>query len=1035
LKKRILLALVSVAVTVNVAGVVLYSQVVAGGHSDKDLAVSLEAVSASLGTGPAPAVASSYDLSAHQTLSRVVILIKENYVEPERIQPYEMFLGALDYIEKTVAEVIVDDSQAPRRIAVSVSSARHVLDLERLGGLDQLWEVTLALRDIFQFVQEHIEDPEQRRDIEYAAINGMLSSLDPHSILLKPENFEDVKMSTKGEFGGLGIVISIREGALTVVSPIEGTPASRAGLKAKDQIVKIGEESTVNMSLDEAVSRLRGKPGTRVNIWVQRKGWSEPRRYSMTRAVIKIESVASRMLDDGIGYVKVKSFQANTFDDLHTHLERLRRRQQGDLNGLVLDLRNNPGGLLDQAILVSDRFVDRGAIVITVGEGNRRRDVKSAHASGTEDTYPIAVLVNGGSASASEIVSGALKNHDRAIVIGQQTFGKGSVQVLYDFKDRSALKLTIAQYLTPGDISIQSVGITPDIEIMPASINGKEVRLFVADASPREADLERHLETPAAVTQGTQLAPAGAEQFDPRASKPVQRIVHLVEAEGEAEPPEEETTPPGDSEPFEYDFEISLARDVLAQSRGASRHQMLQTGRALFEARAREQEQRITEALEELGVIWEAGEARGEPRAEVTLALVDRPRGRAEAGETVELVGRVRNRGDAPLYRVYGITESKNPRLRNLEFVFGRILPGETRTWKVPVKLPRDGSPRADEVSLTLGDLHGQSASASASLLVAVSELPKPRFAFAYRINDRKQGNGDGVVQVGETVDLEVALENLGSGDAADALVSVKNLSSKAVFLKSGRAKVGSVPANGRADAALRFTLRNQREDVRLRISVWDGDLGEAVSDEVVLPVGLPRRARSERRALRVLEAAPVYAGATHLAPALGRARKGATLRSDASFGGEWWRIQVGPDDFGFVSSDSVKPLTKLRKPSPRSVVRARPQSAPWIAVTPPDLVTGDSSIRLQGTISDEQHLKDFFIYVNDKKVFYRSLANLRRTEAGVSAPLDVALPLKPGSNAVTVVARESDDLVSRASYGIFLQSSPAVANIGPPPR
>lgn len=343
---------------------------------------------AALDSAPTPVATSSYNLSAHQTLSRVIILLKENYVEPERIKPYDMFIAALDYIQKTIPEVIVDDSEAPRRIKVAVMNNEHVFDLERLGGLDQLWEVTLALRDIFRFIQTYITDPEQRHDIEYAAINGMLSTLDPHSVLLKPESFNEMRLSTRGEFGGLGIVISIRDGGLTVVSPIEDTPAARAGIKAQDQIVKIGEESTVNMGLEEAVERLRGKPGSKINIWVKRKKWTEAKRFVLTRAVIKIQSVASRLLDRGVGYVRIKNFQANTFDDLHAHLEGLRKKNKGELKGLVLDLRNNPGGLLDQAILVSDRFIDRGPLVITVGEGNRKRDVKSAHAQGYRAAVP-----------------------------------------------------------------------------------------------------------------------------------------------------------------------------------------------------------------------------------------------------------------------------------------------------------------------------------------------------------------------------------------------------------------------------------------------------------------------------------------------------------------------------------------------------------------------------------------------------------------------------------------------------------------------
>ncbi len=1015
------MTLTSVAITLGLAGFALYSQAfVRDGAGDFEASLS---TMASLQDQDEPefSVASSYDLSAHQTLSRVVILIKENYVDPERIQPYEMFLAALDYIEKTVAEVIVDDSAAPKRITVSVGTAEHVFDLERLGGLDQLWEVTLALRDIFRFIQKHIDDPEQRRDIEYAAINGMLSSLDPHSILLKPESFDEVKLSTKGEFGGLGIVISIREGVLTVVSPIEGTPASRAGLKAKDHIFKIGEESTVNMTLEEAVQRLRGKPGSRVAIWILRKGWTEARRFSLTRAVIKIESVASELLEGGIGYVRIKSFQSNTFDDLHSHLEQLRHKRQGkQVTGLVLDLRNNPGGLLDQAILVSDRFIERGPIVITVGEGNRRRDVKSAHSSGTEDEYPIAVLVNGGSASASEIVAGALKNHDRAFVVGQQTFGKGSVQVLYDFKDRSALKLTIAQYLTPGDISIQSVGITPDVEILPAFISKEGVRLFVDDDSPREADLERHLETPAAVSDAN--AVDSAKQLEPASSKPVARIVHVLEeTDEEAE----------NSEVFTMDFEIELARDVLAQAKSADRRKILEQAGSVFSEGAKRQEQIITKKLDELGINWTSGEKAGEPRAEVTFTFKGVKDNKIDAGQPLTMVAEVRNLGTGPLYRVYGITNSDNPHLKNREFVFGYIPPGGARSWETTIKLPAEMIPRADEVSVTLGDLYNQTRGVSSASMVTVANLPKPRFAFEHWVDD-KNGNGDGVLQVGEEVELKVRVKNIGLGDAGETIVSLKNLSSTAVFLKQGRAKVGALRAGAVGDATLELALRSRADAAELRLSIWDSDVGEVVSEAILVPVLPGRRGKAEKRMVRAQKGpVPVLSGAATGATVLGELRPGAQLKSDMMFGGDWLRVQLSDGRVGFMAhSDANLKVTRgSRKATNNAVDYAEVQAAPTITLDLPNLVAQDSKLRLRGTIKDKHGLKDAFIFVNDKKVFYQSLAGLTVGADGVSWDIDLPVELAPGSNTVTVVARESDDLISREARGIFLQKVAAVAD------
>jgi carboxyl-terminal processing protease len=1005
LKKKVLLALAGVSVTLGVAGFAVYSQ----GLTD----ISQPELNASLSngsplteeegeeeSGDTPPVASSYDLSAHQTLSRVILLIRENYVEPDRIKPYDMFLAALDYIQKTVPEVMVDDSEAPARITVSVGNNQQVFDL---GGLDQLWEVTMALRDIFRFLQTRISDPTQRRDIEYAAINGMLSTLDPHSVLLKPESFDEVKLSTKGEFGGLGIVISIRDGALTVISPIEGTPASKAGLKAKDKIVKIGEESTINMALDEAVQRLRGKPGSKVAIGVQRKGWTEARKFILTRAVIKIESVTSELLADSIGYVKIKSFQGNTFDDLQSHLDKLKQKNgNAEIKGLVMDLRNNPGGLLDQAILVSDRFIERGPLVITVGEGNRKREVKSAHFSGTENSYPIAVLLNGGSASASEIVSGALKNHDRAFVIGQQSFGKGSVQVLYDFKDRSALKLTIAQYLTPGDISIQSVGIAPDVAIVPAVIEKDSLHLFVDDEAPREKDLEKHLDQ------------HGAGAFGTTAIK----IIHLMPKEKEGGTPgeEEETT----QDNFDYDFETHLAHDVLLKATTTNRQAIIKEAMPLFKARAAEQDEIVAKRLGELGVDWAQGQNAGAPHAEVELktsaGLVP-----VAAGSMLTLTGTVRNMGDAPLYRVYGVTNSDNPLLKNLEFAFGKVMPGQSRSWDVKIKLPADMSARADGVSLVLGDASegAHAKETSGQTFVSIEEQKKPRFAYSFRLDDSK-GNGDGVLQLNEPVDLKVEVRNLGPGPAEEVTVTLKNLSGKPVFLDQGRNKLGNLAVNEAKTADLKFSVRAPADEVQLRLTVWDGSLGSPIAETLKLPVMDARKGKAEEHALKVEKEGevPVYAGAADKMPIIGFAKSGTILKSDVSYG-TWWKVDALPGTPGYVKQGDVE-VNKTKKYTKGGVRPQLAATAPEIALELPSLVVAGDVLKLRGSITDDRKLKDVFVFVNDKKVYYRSLEDVKKTDKGVQASLDVPLTLKRGANTVAVVAREDDDMVGRKVFGVF---------------
>src|SRR5262245_14128550 len=428
-----------------------------------------------------------HDLSAMRIFSKVIIYVKDNYVDPRRVKPKEMMVSALELVEKQVPDVMVDGTAESGKLRLNVNGKLKEFDISHV---DSLWKMSFTLRDVFEFISRNMRPVEDTRDIEYAAINGMLQTLDPHSVLLKPEMYREMKLTTKGEFGGLGFVIQMKEGNLTVVKVLPKTPAFRAGIKKDDNITKIGEESTVNMDLNEAVSKLRGPVDSRVTITIARKVWDKAKVMTLTRALINIESVQSKLLARTVGYVRLKNFQGNTTRHLQQALTDLdaEARQKGSpsgIRGLVLDLRGNPGGLLDQAIQVSDLFVSDGTIVATVGLSDKLREEKKAHADDGDDAWPIAVLVNAGSASASEIVAGALKNLNRAVIIGRQTFGKGSVQVLYDFPDESALKLTIAKYLTPGDISIQEVGIVPDVELIPTRVTKDRIDLFAPRKSMR----------------------------------------------------------------------------------------------------------------------------------------------------------------------------------------------------------------------------------------------------------------------------------------------------------------------------------------------------------------------------------------------------------------------------------------------------------------------------------------------------------------------------------------------------------------------
>lgn len=341
---------------------------------------------------------------------------------------------------------------------------------------------------VLSYVQNNYVEEVDEQQLMHGAIKGMLDTLDPHTQFMPPDVFKEMKIDTSGEFGGLGIEIAKKNDNIVVVAPIDDTPAQRSGIRSGDQIVKIDDESTRNMELARAIQKMRGPAGKKVLLTIMREGFTAPREFAIIRDHIRIASVESALYG-GIGHVKVKNFQDRTDASLFKELEKLRAQNGGkELRGLVLDLRNNPGGLLDQAVAVSDRFLPGGLpIVSTRGRSATQVTEERAKERDTERPYPVVVLVNTGSASASEIVAGALQDHRRAVVIGTPTFGKGSVQTVIEMEDGSGLKLTIARYYTPSGRSIQEKGILPDF-VVPEIEGGQ---LTKADQL-REKDLKRH---------------------------------------------------------------------------------------------------------------------------------------------------------------------------------------------------------------------------------------------------------------------------------------------------------------------------------------------------------------------------------------------------------------------------------------------------------------------------------------------------------------------------------------------------------------
>jgi carboxyl-terminal processing protease len=1016
-----------------------------------------------------------YPLDTLPVFSRVIHYVSENYVEPKRIDPKAMVVAGLDMVEKTVAEVMVEGDAKSGKLTLTVGSASRPLDI---SGVDSIFKVRAVMGEAVSFIRQHLVAHKNLREIEYAATNGMLTTLDPHSILLEPKMFREMRLQTKGEFGGLGFVIAMRDGNLTVVRVLKNTPAQKAGIKPKDVISKIGEQSTVNMDLQDAVDRLRGRPATRVAITVQRTAWPEPKRFDLAREVISVETVPqAKLLAGNIGYVKLSQFSANTTRDLTGAIAQQRAQAGGQLKGLVLDLRSNPGGLLEQAISVSDLFLSQGVIVKTVGEGMKMHEVKEAHADRDDLTsLPLIVIVNNSSASASEIVAGALKNNDRALVIGRQTFGKGSVQVLYDFSDparpteESALKLTIAQYLTPGDISIQEVGVTPDVLLLPGRALKDAVNYFAPPRMMGEVDLDKHFSNPAdsQLSQAeverraaerrnrTEKAPLELrylldekEDLVAKAMKADEKREAAARAHGAAGveelTPEQQEDEDADANPDELveDYQIRFARDLLARAAFPQRAPLLEAAKPFVAERRSEEEARLESRLAALGVDWSSGPTSGTPQPVVSVTPA--PGKSVKAGESVPWTVTVENKGDGPLRRLRAWTVvDKWPLLDRREFVFGLVKPGEKRSWTVPVKLPKGLDSRHDDVRLHFAD-EGSRAPPDAVTAFDVVENPKPVFAFSAQVDDEAGGNGDGLVQRGEEIALQVDVKNEGAGASGDkTFVSLKNLGDEKIFIKKGRAVLGSLKPGEVKSAVLQVEVRKglKLDQVPLRLMVIDEKLDELVSERLELPVAPDGKARTAGAGTVRVSAgqALLHGGASVEAPPIAVARQGTVLPVTGRVG-EFYRVEWQKGRFAFAAPGEVEASRAARSGAAAEVWQRQP---PRIALSPDpakgaQVVQGDkfhlegSATAPPGVPGAQTRLRDVFIFANDQKVFFKVVP-----EGNGASRVDFAadIPLKPGNNVITVFAREDEEFQARRTLYVNRRgAAPEVAQGSTPAR
>ncbi len=899
--------------------------------------------------------------------------IQKHYLNKSKIKPSELLSGALDAIQDRYPEIVLTEKKqlkTVRSIDVQIYNEHYKVPITRMKDI---YDVVVALRQVYSYIEQHYTPPEGSKmsDIEYTAVNGMLEKLDPHSYAFTPQEFKEFTTSTEGNFGGLGIVISMNDdGEIVVVSPIDGTPAMRAGIESGDVIMQINDESAINMTLTQAVDRMRGEPNTKIMLRVRRDGEPDLLTFHLVRAIIKVKSVVAHMPSPGIGYLKLTAFNENTYKQVVENIYQFKKKR---LKALILDLRNNPGGLLSQAINISDLFLSKGVIVSTVSD--EEREVSKAYADNIDITdIPIVVMVNAGSASAAEIVTAALQANGRATVIGRKTFGKGSVQNLFRTPGGGGLKITIAQYLTPGDISIQSVGIVPQIDLEPVYIDANRTSIFKTTGNVLlEKDLDEHIVS--------KYSPKKERKPDVtiRYYKPYKTKEQLIK--------EHRQRPVG---VFKNDEEIGIAVKLLRR-----RLKTKKSVTAVAPTIRSEEWKQIVKQLKKRGIVWKAkGKLIPINGKKLKVSLIKgSPLHAGNKGVLTfkaEYPGKVDN--------LVGYFDTKIAYLRDVEVLFGSFSNSVIRN--AVVTLPDSMSWQDAKIPLKLSVGGLKPVVAKQKLHVAITPKPKPRVEFSYRFVEKK-GNINGVAEPNEEIEVVVTAKNVGKGALEKGRLLLINLNNnKQVFIEAGGDSIVLKPGES---ATKRFMVRvgggKFEKKVSMAVSLYDYKIRYTAGFSLPFSshgdFSCTFKPNASPRKVFVKKTTPLFASAVSTKPIASVAKDGIVV-VNGSCGDRlrtadgYWLNNAGLRPAGSQQTAQVLPLYSIHMP--RVKIDEKPLLAKKATITVPFTVSADT-------------LRDVIVFVNGEKVYYKSL----RKKQSSSFKDSVTVELDDEYNTIRVVARDRD--------------------------
>lgn len=788
--------------------------------------------------------------------------LSSSYIDQTRFRDVRPLLQeALHALENSADDIMVEEAPDPSAggeglvYTIRLDGQTHTIaEREVLDGEspdENLRKLARVLERVMRFVESTYKGTAEEIDAaRYAMANGMCLVLDPHTNVFSPKEYKEFFVHIEGEIGGVGAYIGVRNGKLTIISPLEGTPAQREGIKAEDEVVRIDDESTVSMTTQEAVARIRGAPGSEVVLWIRRKGHDGLIKKTLVRENVSIPSVRSTLLGNGIGYIKVINFAQNTARSFLTQLNDLQKANRGALRGIVLDVRDNPGGLLDQAVALADVFLKRGDLVLKAEKGVVS-PLARAEDQGFEPNCPLIVLINQGAASGSEILAGALRNNDRALLIGRRTFGKGSVQQPRPLSDESCLKLTTYEYLLAGEVSIQNVGVTPDLALDPVMIEKDDVSVF-ADEPLASERLHK-----AAITSRFEKQEEPAWRFfyhvdlpdTPRDADAIAKS--FVSSEFDVDGPDFVAVHLASRLILMADKDVPFSRTSFL---AAHREDI----RRLKEEKFRE----VTARLAEAQIDWTAGPAPHSPSFDLAIAyeIVTEPHEAgtraaavAEDGDAdiesgdddptperkLRFTATLRNTGAEDLWRVHCVTESDDVSsfYRNREFLFGRVPAGGAVARTLDVGIPYFSIPREEEFKVVVR-ADNAAALGEKTVVVRIPEGPMPSFSAAVALRDKDGKDVRHVARGGEFT-LRAAVRNAGAAEIFQAVARLKNETdpSQAVYLVRGRELLTHLGPGEERVCEFAFTIADKpsADKYVLRLDVFETSSGKGLSKKFEL--------------------------------------------------------------------------------------------------------------------------------------------------------------------------------------------------------